>query len=154
MKVRCVRILEGGRAGGRTSEVGDPAIHEGGEYVVISIIGGQGAGVRYALLHDRRPETMVWTSEMFEVVSSAVSSRWRAVDHYGTGKLITLEPDAWVIDRFWERKEAGDREAYAAYVRGITQMYEDEHEPVPIEIVELLGRLHRARRPHYRRDIE
>lgn len=145
MKVRCVRILEGGRAGGDVLKTKDSAIHVGGEFVVISLSGSQSAGIKYMLLDEATPtETVVWTAEMFEITNPAVSPTWRAVDPYGSGKLITLEPEAWCIDRFWERKEALDPEALAAFLHGITHLYEEEQEPVPAEVTEWLDRLQRG----------
>lgn len=142
MKVRCIRILEGGKAGGRVLDSDVSSIHVGGEYVVLSMSGHQGYGVEYMLLRDRA-QTAVWTAQMFEITNPAVSPTWRAIDHYGTGNLITLEPEAWVIDSFWERKEALDPEALAAFLRGITQLYDEENEPVPTEVTEWLDRLQR-----------
>jgi hypothetical protein len=140
MKVRCVRILEGGRPGGRIVESGRSSIHVGGEYVVLSLSGHHSLGAEYMLLRDDQPtQTAVWTAAMFEITSPAVFPAWQAIDPYGSGMLITLEPEAWLIDRFWERKEAGESEAFVAFLRGIRDVYEHEHEVVPDEIIELLS---------------
>lgn len=102
----------------------------------------RGYGAEYMFLDDEEPtQTAVWTAQMFEITNPAVSARWRAIDPYGNGRLITFEPEAWLIDLFWERKEALDPEALAAFLRGITQLYEEEREPVPAEVTEWLDRL-------------
>jgi hypothetical protein len=68
---------------------------------------------------------------MFEVTSGGVPSSWRVGDPYGTGVLITLQPEPWLQNGFWERKGAGETQAFETFRREVARMYEEEGEIPP-----------------------
>lgn len=43
---------------------------------------------------------------MFEIISNKIPSSWRIDDPYGSGLSITLEPESWLVEEFWDKKAA------------------------------------------------
>jgi hypothetical protein len=139
MLVRCVRLLQGGRRGGRdvTAERGAQIVEVGREYVVLGIHAQAEMGVTYAILREDIYPALAparLTSEMFEIVNPTVSSSWIAFDPYGDGKVIDFKPKAWTEPRdFFERKVNGDGSLIPAFVAEVERMYVEEglEPPVP-----------------------
>lgn len=131
MKVRCIKLLEGARAGG--SEVNKLAsLHVGGEYVVLGMSGRPIDGVHYLLLRDgSATATVAAAAEMFEIVSGTIPASWRAHDPHGTGTRILLEPEAWAERDLWDQKDRGDLEAMEIFRKEVALMYEEEGESPP-----------------------
>jgi hypothetical protein len=131
MKVRCLRILEGGRNTGVELEA-HTSIHIGGEYVVLGLSANSDEGVSYMLLRDASAlRTAVWPSAMFEITSTRLSSSWSIIDPYGTGLALTLQPKHWSDSELWDRAHAGDPTAQDLIRRDITLMHEEEGERPP-----------------------
>lgn len=137
MKVRCVRILQGGHHGGRdiTDEPFSKTVVVGGEYVVLGILCQAEAGAMYSILrHDVYPglAPASLTSEMFEIISPKIPTSWVAVDYYGDGRVIALEPEAWTDPPdFFERKLAGEAGLIDVFVAEVERLYAEEGEPPP-----------------------
>lgn len=131
MKVRCVKLLRGGKAG--SEEVAHlSSLHVGGEYVVLSIAGRPIDGIEYLLLQDgSTTETVAATSEMFEIVSGKISPSWCAHDPYGTGKVISVEPASWIGVEFPSEGGTATSETRDAFRREVARLYEEEDESLP-----------------------
>jgi hypothetical protein len=139
MKVKCVRILEGGRRGGRdvSNQPHSSTVEIGRAYVVLGIHCQAEYGPSYAILRQDiypalAPASL--TAEMFEIINPAIPSTWIAVDPYGKGKVIALTPKAWTDPHdFFERKINGDGTLIPAFVREVERMYAEEGlQPPPV----------------------
>lgn len=115
MRVRCKRIFEGGRVGGR--ELADhPVIHVGGEYVVLAIATQEGHGASYMVLRDDRPYApAVWPAGMFDVVDGAIPTSWLVRNPHEA--VVTLEPAAWGEPAYIELDADGDPAAFEIFKR-------------------------------------
>ncbi len=133
MRVRCIRILEGGRRGGRdiSDEPHSTApVEVGGEYVVLSVHCQAEVGVTYSILREDVYPAMApagLASELFEIVNPSVPSSWIAFDPYGTGRVIAFTPHAWTDPPdFFDRKLNGDGSLIPAFVAEVERMYAEE----------------------------
>src|SRR4051794_10556225 len=137
MRVKCVRILEGGRRDGRdiTHDGTFRTVEVGREYPVLGIRGSPERGVEYSILRAEVYPALgpvLLTSEMFEIVSPAIPASWVARDPYGSGKLITFQPRAWADEPgFFARKVDGDGSLIPTFVREVERMYAEEGLPPP-----------------------
>ena len=131
MKVRCTRILQGGRRG--ADEVGQSSvIHVGGEYVVLAFGVDPIGGAQYRVLDDESDyDTGVYTVEMFEIISAKIANTWTIQEPYGSAKTIVMQPEAWADPAYGQGREAGSHEAVELFRREIAKMYEEEDEPYP-----------------------
>src|SRR6266542_545691 len=135
MRVRCARILEGGRRGGRDiSDQPNGPVQIGREYPVLGIVCQAETGVAYSILREDVYPALapsLLTAEMFEVVNPTIPSSWVVVDWYGNGRVIGLEPKAWADDvndegSFFERKVNGDDSLIPVFVHEVERIYAEE----------------------------
>ena len=141
MLVRCLRILEGGRCDGRETEFSQGGLEVGGDYVVVGIWSQAESGPEYAIVDEREypgGTPMLYTSQMFEVLSPKIPSSWVVHDVYGDGKRVTLNPGAWTdradaTEGFFERKSRLDEAAWEAYIREVERMYGEEGRDPPVQ---------------------
>ncbi len=132
MRVRCVKILEGGRRHGRdiTNERSSQSVTVGQEYVVLGIHCQAESGVSYAILREDVYPALApvsLPSEMFEITNPAIPSSWISFDPYGDGTVIVLRPKAWTDPpNFFERKVDGDASLIPTFVTEVERMYEAE----------------------------
>jgi hypothetical protein len=133
MLVRCIRILEGGRAGGRDithQQRRNGTVEVGREYPVLGLECSSRGGVAYSILREDvypafAPASLA--SEMFEIVNPSIPPWWVAADFYGTGRAIHLLPQAWADQHdIFERKLSGDGSLIPLFVQEVERIYAAE----------------------------
>lgn len=132
MRVRCIRVLEGGRLGGRdiTADGTFRTVDVGRDYVVLGIRCRPNSGVEYSILREDVYPALspaLLTAEMFEIVNPTIPNSWVMVDAYGDGTSIRLEPKAWADEpAFFERKVNGDGNLIPLFIQEVERMYAEE----------------------------
>lgn len=124
MKVRCIRLLLGGRYGGAPVESSD-SVTVGREYVVLAMRAQIVDGVSYLVLRDgSATQTVVLAAGMFEITDASLPSSWVARDAYRNGEAILFTPEPWAaIPEFWDRKESGDTVAFDAFRAEVRRLF-------------------------------
>jgi hypothetical protein len=130
MRVRCLKILEGGRRLGREIE-DSRSINVGSEYVVLAIACLPMEGASYLLLRDGGGlQYAWWPAEMFSLSSGDIPSSWAVNDPHGRGILVEIMPRAWHRPDFWERL-ADDAAVREQFRTDVAQMYAKEGMELP-----------------------
>jgi hypothetical protein len=137
VKVRCVKILRGGRLDGEEIEQ-SWNIHIGGEYVVLGMRMTKRDGLRYLVLRDvSKTLTAIWPAQMFEIVSGKISRLWEMEDAYGTHVLFVLQPAEWHDAAWQEGMDRRDPEVLRRFNELVAVMYEEEGERPPLALEDL-----------------
>jgi hypothetical protein len=120
MKVRCERLLNPA-----TCEQIQRSSHltVGREYLVLSVIAQPGKRVLLRLIDDDGGTQSVWDARMFMTTSSRIPGAWGIrLDADG---VLTLGPQAWQRNGFWEAYFDAEPWAVTAFRAGIATMRED-----------------------------
>jgi|SRR6478609_3696319 len=135
MKVKCLKILQGGRRNGREIQ-SSGSIHIGGEYVVLAMSAHAADGVSYMLLRDASASRVaVWPAEMFEITSGKIPSCWHVTSPYDAGAVTVLGPSSWSGSDIWTLRDSGDKSAAKNIQDAIAVLYREEGEPIPEALI-------------------
>ena len=136
MKVRCLRVLQGGCHDG--PEITDSGtLTVGCEYVVLAVWANEVEGAKYAILGNPpfRGSATLWPASMFEITSAVVPRSWRIHQPYTLpSPLLIFEPVA-LDNAYHEARSSDDPHergvAIEVWRREVIKMYEEEGESPP-----------------------
>lgn len=124
MKVLCVKLLDGG---GREVD-SSPWATLDAEYVVLALEATPGGGIQLRIIGDDGPTPVLFQSEMFMTLSSAIPSNW--VASIGEGGEFNLAPAKWLRPGFWEDYFNGDPEAVSDFEEEKSKILREAREQV------------------------
>jgi len=106
MRVKCLKILSPDTG----EEIGNsPWLTVGAEYIVLSLHIEDGGNIKFQLLCDDGYTPSFHNASQFEVISSKISSTWRA--DFVPNSYFSLGPKAWSKAGFWDAYFDGNSDA-------------------------------------------
>lgn len=136
VKVRCIRILEGGRHDGREID-SSSQVTVGAEYVVLAIWSSPSSGTEFGILGDAPYSDYgyLFPAGMFEIGDPTIPSTWRARQPYPLpSDLVVIGPAAFdtAYDLARDSDDQDQRNwGWDVWAREVRRLYEEAGERPP-----------------------